>query len=39
MAVAVVESFKYVSMYGLSAGTKQKWPLQRAVAISGGLTV
>lgn len=39
MAVTVVESFKYDSMYSLSAGTNQKWPLKGAMAISGGSTV
>ena len=29
MAVAVVERFKKESMYGLSAGTKKKWPMWR----------
>ena len=35
MAVAVVESFKQESMYGLSVGTKKKWRLSE-VGVSGG---
>ena len=37
--VAVVDRFKQESMYGLSAGTKQKCDCCREVAISGGSTV
>ena len=37
--MAVVERFKQESMYGLSAGTKQKCDGCREVAISGGSTV
>ena len=38
MGVAVVERFKQVSMYGLSAGTKKKGHC-REVAVTGGSTV